>query len=224
MKAIARELRRRSKKVKEVQRQTNIYRMIGAASAGLGIAGVVAAAFFASERAAVMALGCAAVIGGGSFVVGANLDKAEKEKTSMETVEKLGKKFMAIVSQLKDDVEAIKKVSEEFKEKSSSLKTTTGKQTERVLSETKQLEMLLDQTAALADRSRQVVDVAVYMERGVGEMLNIVTRITSTPDEDAALRECIADSAERCEKTLTELANLRKVLRTLKKCNQNRKM
>lgn len=167
MKAIARELRRRSKKVKEVQRQTNIYRMIGAASAGLGIAGVVAAAFFASERAAVMALGCAAVIGGGSFVVG---------------------------------------------------------ETERVLSETKQLEMLLDQTAALADRSRQVVDVAVYMERGVGEMLNIVTRITSTPDEDAALRECIADSAERCEKTLTELANLRKVLRTLKKCNQNRKM
>lgn len=214
MKEIARELRRRSKKVKEVQRKTKINRMIGAASAGLGIAGVIAAVFLASEKAAVMALGgCAAVIGGGSVVVGANLDKAEEEKTSMETVEKLGKEFMAIVSQLKDDLEAIKKVSEEFKEKSSSLKTTTGKQTKRVLSETKQLEKLLDRTATLAERSRQVVDVAVNMERGVVEMLYVVTQITSTPDEDAALRECIAGSAERCEKTLTELAKMRKVLK-----------
>ena len=213
MKTIARELTKRSVNVKEVQRKTNTTRVIGAASAGLGIAVGLAAAFLGSERAVLMTLGgCAIAIGGGS-VVKANLEKAKKEKTNMETVEELGKEFMAIVSQLKDDVEAIKTVSEEFEKKSSSLKTTTEQQTKRFLSETKRLEKLLNQTAALAERSRQVMDVAFYMERGVGEMLNIVTQITSTPEEDAELRECIAGSAECCEKTLTELANMRKVLK-----------
>ncbi len=216
MQAIVSELGQKSDKVKEMQLKLNSTRIFGAALGGLGFAVGVAAALMSSagERAAqLLALGCTAAFTGGATVVTSNVFKANVENVVIKTVESLGKEFMEIVEPLKDALRAIKTVSSELDERSSSLTTTTGVQAKTSLNKTKQLEQLLVQTGKLAKRSREVMDVILTMQRGVGELLNLITRITPTTAEDEQLSDCITGSASQCKKTLTEFEKMRRLLK-----------
>lgn len=70
-----------------------------------------------------------------------------------------------------------------MKENSSSLMTPSRGQ------ETKQLQQFLKQTAELAERRREVMEATLTMERGARELLNVITRITPTPEEDAEVKK-----------------------------------
>lgn len=210
MQAIVNELWKISKEVKEMQNDTNKIRTTWAGVGAFGIAAVVAAAFLPGAGQAVI-LGGSVVIGAGLTVITANVLKARKENTSIETVERLVKVFMTTVEPLKDVLKKILKVSKEFDEKSASLMTKTGAKAKRCLSETQQLQQLLSQTAEIAERCKEVMDVTLNMQRGVRELLNF-TKITPT-FEDANLQNCITSSALQCGKTLNEFATMRNMLK-----------
>lgn len=205
--------------VKELQNETTIIRRIGGFGVTFGIVLGLGAVFLAGlpsigVKAAKMATtGCAIAFAGGMSVAATNVVKALCDTNSTVIVKKLGEEFIAFVDQLKNSLEQIKDVSEELKEKSSSLMTPTGTQAERILSETNQLQQFLQQTAELARQCREVTEVTLTMERGMRELLNVISRVIPSHKEDARLRRCMGGSASQCQKTLNELANMRKMLK-----------
>ncbi|KAI4797127.1 hypothetical protein KUCAC02_026524 [Chaenocephalus aceratus] len=63
---------------------------------------------------------------------------------------------------------------------------------------------------------RKVVDWTLNTLRQVKKLLDFMftlTRITPTADDDATLRDFIAHSALRCEKTVLEFSKMRNTLR-----------
>ncbi|KAL7372727.1 hypothetical protein ABVT39_021544 [Epinephelus coioides] len=219
MQDIANKLSALAREVNEMQKTTNTTRMMGAVLGALGIVATAAALLaggLASEGAVRMAMvGGAAAMGGGAAVITANTVTAQlqTEKISLETVEELGRELLKIAELLKDVLEEIKALSEELEEKSSSLLTTTREQARRGLSETRQLQQLLRQTAEQAGNSREVTGETLTQVRELLNFIVSITRITSTPESDAKLRTCITDSALQCEKTVHEFAKMRNTLK-----------
>ncbi len=211
MQDIVHKLGKISEKVKDMQKEATLARLVGATLGGLGI--VLGVAALAASAGQLAALGCTAALAGGTAVAAVNVHKAMEEKTSIETVEKLGTEFMKITKQPRTVLEEIHEVSEEIDEKSSSLMTRTGVQAKRGLSKTKQLELLLRQTKELSKKSRDVMEVTLTMQNGVRELLNFIMRITPTCAEDEQFRDCIANSASQCETTLSDLAEMRSMLK-----------
>ncbi|KAK5905574.1 hypothetical protein CgunFtcFv8_001525 [Champsocephalus gunnari] len=217
MQAIADELVGISNRSRGVQNTANTSRL-GAVVEVLGVVTVgLAAAFVPApvKLALCLAGGMVAVCGAGT-VVAANATKAATDILSRDRVKDLGKEFMEIIKLLKGLLVDIKTVSEELEEKSSSLITPTRNQAKIGLAKTEELQQLVKQTAELSEKSREVVDWTLHTLRQVKKLLDFIftlTRITPTADDDATLRDFIAHSAQRCEKTVLEFSKMRNALR-----------
>lgn len=205
-------------KVKAMQKVTDKVRTGGAVGGGIGL-GVAALGLIVAPFTGGLSLVAATAIGGavgaavgGAVVVGTNITKTMTENGSATEVVILGEEFLKIVEPMKNDLEEIKTTCEKLEQKSSEV------QTRDTLSDVEKLQRILRQVSELRTKSEDVVDIAVVMTQAIQNMVLLfvnILRPTATPKEDKKLTDSIINSADQCQKVVSEFNGMKKELEDL---------